>query len=594
MASAWNAVASFFSSWWAAEVSGFKTALSAVQSALTAAWSAVSSAVSAAWNAIASFFSTWWSNEVSGFKTALSTLESALSAAWNAISSTAQSVWNAILAFFRSFLSTLSSAFSSALSTFESIFSSAWNSIKSTTTSVWNAISSAISSVISGIETDFNAAVSTIGRVWTTLEGIFKTPVNFLINTVYTGGIEKLWNDTVGALGGPRMPDVGGLAAGGKVTAGAGPLADDVLARVSKGETVVSAAHSQLLAPLFGMLGIPGYATGGVPAGSRGGVLGTGNPTGSPIPGGGVVNNIGKAVTGAAKAAVGAVASAGGDVGSFITGAIKDAVEAGKIAAAIATGNPTALANALEGLLGSKGTGGAAGIMAQVMTSAPGHVIDAAASAAWKAIMAAVNSGVSAAKAAAAATAGAGSAVPNVGSGVERWRSVVLQALSMTGYPASFANSVLYQMQTESGGNPNIVNNWDINAQEGHPSEGLMQVIGPTFAAYHVAGTSSNIFDPLANVAAALNYNKHAYPNGGGIGSGHGYDSGGWLPTGTSIAVNNTGRPERVIGPNEASAPAGKLQIEWVGTNGGDELLSWIRKNIRIRGGNVQNVLGKP
>jgi TP901 family phage tail tape measure protein len=34
------------------------------------------------------------------------------------------------------------------------------------------------------------------------------------------------------------------------------------------------------------------------------------------------------------------------------------------------------------------------------------------------------------------------------------------------------------------------------------------------------------------------------------------------------------------------------LKVEWVGGNAGDEFMSWLRKNIRIRGGNVQTVLG--
>ena len=46
-----------------------------------------------------------------------------------------------------------------------------------------------------------------------------------------------------------------------------------------------------------------------------------------------------------------------------------------------------------------------------------------------------------------------------------------------------------------------------------------------------------------------------------------------------------------------AQGGAGTLQIEWVGGSGGDELLAWIRKNIRIRGGSgpnsVQKVLGQ-
>ena len=138
------------------------------------------------------------------------------------------------------------------------------------------------------------------------------------------------------------------------------------------------------------------------------------------------------------------------------------------------------------------------------------------------------------------------------GSGVQRWAGLVAQALAMLGLPLSLSGQVLYQMQTESGGNPNAINNWDINAQMGDPSRGLLQVIGSTFAAYHVAGTSSNIYDPLANIAAAINYARARYgptliSGGMGMGSGHGYDSGGILPPGVTLAYNLTGRPEVVL-----------------------------------------------
>ena len=45
----------------------------------------------------------------------------------------------------------------------------------------------------------------------------------------------------------------------------------------------------------------------------------------------------------------------------------------------------------------------------------------------------------------------------------------------------------------------------------GIPSKGLLQVIQPTFDAYHVPGTSSNIYDPVANITAACNYACHVY-----------------------------------------------------------------------------------
>ncbi|MGP3992151.1 transglycosylase SLT domain-containing protein, partial [Streptomyces sp. 3N207] len=41
----------------------------------------------------------------------------------------------------------------------------------------------------------------------------------------------------------------------------------------------------------------------------------------------------------------------------------------------------------------------------------------------------------------------------------------------------------------ESAGDPNAVNDWDINAKKGTPSKGLLQVIQPTFDRFHVEGT---------------------------------------------------------------------------------------------------------
>ncbi|MGW8061394.1 transglycosylase SLT domain-containing protein [Streptomyces ziwulingensis] len=63
----------------------------------------------------------------------------------------------------------------------------------------------------------------------------------------------------------------------------------------------------------------------------------------------------------------------------------------------------------------------------------------------------------------------------------------------------------------ESSGNPRAINDWDINAINGIPSKGLLQVIPPTFKAYHVPGTSWDIYDPVANIAAACNYAADKY-----------------------------------------------------------------------------------
>lgn len=63
----------------------------------------------------------------------------------------------------------------------------------------------------------------------------------------------------------------------------------------------------------------------------------------------------------------------------------------------------------------------------------------------------------------------------------------------------------------ESGGDPNAVNDWDVNAKMGIPSKGLLQVIQPTFDQYHVDGTADKLTDPVANIVAACNYAMHRY-----------------------------------------------------------------------------------
>lgn len=96
--------------------------------------------------------------------------------------------------------------------------------------------------------------------------------------------------------------------------------------------------------------------------------------------------------------------------------------------------------------------------------------------------------------------------------GVEQWRGLAKQALMMTHqFSEANLNALLTQMMHESGGNPNAINNWDINAIRGIPSKGLMQVIDPTFYANAEKGYNTDIYDPLSNMMAAINYTVKRY-----------------------------------------------------------------------------------
>ncbi|MFJ6388425.1 transglycosylase SLT domain-containing protein [Streptomyces sp. NPDC091972] len=93
---------------------------------------------------------------------------------------------------------------------------------------------------------------------------------------------------------------------------------------------------------------------------------------------------------------------------------------------------------------------------------------------------------------------------------LDGWIKESLAIMRAKGIPGSY-NGLYRNIMRESSGNPNAINNWDINAINGIPSKGLLQVIPPTFQAYHVAGTSWNIYDPVANITAAANYAAHRY-----------------------------------------------------------------------------------
>lgn len=135
----------------------------------------------------------------------------------------------------------------------------------------------------------------------------------------------------------------------------------------------------------------------------------------------------------------------------------------------------------------------------------------------------------------------------NPSAGVEQWRSLAIKALKMEGqYSAANLNAMLRQIQTESGGNPNAVNNWDINAQRGDPSRGLLQTISATFKAYARPGYDKNMVDPLSNMLASIRYAMARYGSLTAAYRGVGYENGGWV-TEEMYRVGEKGKPEVVI-----------------------------------------------
>ncbi|WP_326682281.1 transglycosylase SLT domain-containing protein [Streptomyces sp. NBC_01237] len=93
---------------------------------------------------------------------------------------------------------------------------------------------------------------------------------------------------------------------------------------------------------------------------------------------------------------------------------------------------------------------------------------------------------------------------------LDGWIKESLAVMAEHGIPGSY-DGIHRNIMRESSGNPQVVNNWDSNAVAGTPSKGLLQVIDPTFQAYHVPGTSMDSLDPVANITAACNYAADKY-----------------------------------------------------------------------------------
>lgn len=128
----------------------------------------------------------------------------------------------------------------------------------------------------------------------------------------------------------------------------------------------------------------------------------------------------------------------------------------------------------------------------------------------------------------------------------------IQQAMALTGVPQSWFLGLMTIARRESGFNPNAINLWDSNAAAGVPSIGLMQTIGPTFAAYALPGLN-DIYNPVHNAVAAIRYILARYGDISNVQQANpllpprGYENGG-LSTYEQLAmISEKNKPELIL-----------------------------------------------
>ncbi|MFT9059695.1 phage tail tape measure protein [Bifidobacterium aquikefiri] len=452
-------------------------------------------------------------------------IKTAFTVAWNFIKATVITAWNNEIRNWGIVFKWL----------YNNVIRPVWDGIKNAFNTSWNWISQhVISPFKTGVHSIGQAFSDTgdwIKRSWNKVKEAAATPVRWVVNTVYTNGIEKVWNKVAKAVGLKlSLPDAPKFATGG-VMPGYTPGRDVMYAHVSGGEAIMrpeftraigedSINRLNAIARTQGVSGVRhavgGYANGGViPSFSLGGVLKSAW---------GSVKDVASNVWSDAKTAATIVKEFATDPGGAITNWI---------------------VNPVKNDLKSIGAGDWGSIVAQLPLQTAKQLVSKATSL-WSS------------QSSSSSSSTGGQISYSASAGVKQWDSDILKALSQLGQPASWLGTVERRMNQESGGNPNAINNWDSNAKAGIPSQGLMQVIPPTFRSYAGPYASKSILDPMANIYAGLNYAIHrygslsalnragGYANGGVIPTKL-YDTGGWLPTGTTLVENHTSSPELIL-----------------------------------------------
>lgn len=387
----------------------------------------------------------------------------------------------------------------------DKIVKPAWDGISGAINSVWTKgirpAFDALTTAIGKIATAFSSAKTAIGKAWDQIRGLTKTPINWVLRVVWNEGIVAAWRKIAGWI--PGVPDLKTLpllAQGGTVPARPGVF-NRPTAIVGEGDP----RHPEFVIPTdprYRARALSLWEQAGGQLMADGGILGR-------------LKDFGGKIGGFFSSAASFLRDPGKAIRNLVGKLIKPLDDIGNTTfGKLAIGLPKSLVKGLVDLVTFSGDGGGGG-------------------------------------------GGSGGSIGGTIPTGQR-RSIISQALAAAHVPPpGTLGQWLAGMNTlimrESGWNPNAINRWDINAKNGIPSQGLAQVIPPTFRSNHVAGTSWNILDPVANVAASIRYITRRYGNITNVQQANanrppaGYDAGGWLPPGVTTAVNLTGKPEAIL-----------------------------------------------
>ena len=180
-----------------------------------------------------------------------------LEGVWTAISTGVTVAWDLIVAGITWYINAVWSIVSTVFTTVADVVSSIWTGISSTVSGVWESIKSTASAAVqwvydsvtgvfssmsSGVSSTFDGMRSAIESVWNQVKSVAAKPVNFIIDTVYTNGLKSMVETVASKIGlSLTLPTIPRIAeyAGGGIVPGYSPGHDTIPAMLSPGEAIL-------------------------------------------------------------------------------------------------------------------------------------------------------------------------------------------------------------------------------------------------------------------------------------------------------------------------------------------------------------------
>lgn len=483
----------------------------------------------------------------------LNAMADALTFLWGVIKAVFTAVWDVIKGVVTGIVSILQGVIDFVVGVFSGDWERAWNGIKEIFGGVVDILDGIVQGLWDLIKGVFSAGIDFVGNLLKDfgdlLAGVWGAIKNTAVDvwTNFWNWLTKLWTDLVSWIGDK-------LSAFGKAISDSFQWAIDKIAQIWNGlmdiakkpvQFVIDVVYNNGIVPLWnGIAGLFGLGKlNELHLADGGHVSGPGGPRDDMIPA--WLSN-GEYVMPADKTSryfgaleamrAGRFADGGliGDIGDFFSSAGSFLAGIGSSIADFFSDPVGSVKKMFQGPIDQVKQLGNSQFV-QGLEAIPGKVLDGAVSKAEEFAKSLLNLGGS-------------------GGNVEQYSPLVLQVLAMLGQPASLLPNVLRRMNQESGGQATVVNKYDINAQRGTPSMGLMQVIQPTFDAYAGPFRSLGIMNPLANIYAGLNYALHTYGSiQAAMDKPGGYANGGWLMPG-KLGYNETSKPEAVFTQEQLTA----------------------------------------